>query len=1340
MNPATTIFLTLSTTLLTFAGDICAKEISVKTLSTEQGLSHPTVNDIYCDEYGFVWIGTYDGLNRFDGQRVDIFRPDGTPNCCTTNFINKICGDRHGHIFILGQHSVQVYDIATSRFSTLMADDVTDICFNDHLYVSTAHEIYRYPTLNGKPELCFSTGGSVQTAVRPDPIRHICVDSRGTIYAAGNDRLLSVSPTGTIATYRLKDIHDIMVDSHDAIWCSSKSCGFFVIDSTGRTQVHRFSFSEANSWDKNNTRRIVQVSDSTYYIGTYDGLMLYDAADGSFTPCTYRFPDRNFTSEAVRSLHFANGILFIGTFHMGVQYHRLDQDIYCIYSPADPGEKTLAAPVVSSVRVTPDRTLWFGTISGGLDIRETVPGTISPDFRERICRDARMNNVKYLHYDPYTEQMWVTTFSEGILCINLRQRTIRSVRPHYTTCNGVTVDNIQNVTKLIPWNENGRECLLVLALNGLLLLDTGTLALTDFSHLCAWEPSDIICDIGLDRNNRLWISTISRLYRIDMTHCQNYHMYLFTSIEPLADETHVTNVFCDQEGGVWFGTSGSGVLRYDEASDSFTGYGAAEGLENRYVNAIAASCISNDIYIATNDGIARLDKRTGRFTNYNRHNGYPFSITNGLYIAADSTLYASSPSGVIAVRETDLCHRRRNYELFVKNFYVNNRPVYPDDTSGILRTGSLSRWEVRLRPEHSVLSFEIVNNTLGVLPQVAFEYMLDGFDSEFVSPLDNNIITYTNLHPGHYTLIVRGTVADENGDYPTVTTSIVVLPPFYKSWWFISPVLLFLFGAGYLLFSSHISRRKLRMKLASQLHEKERMASLNRAKTDFFTNISHEFRTPITLINSHLELLIGNHELPVPLYENVRRALDNTRKLRVLLNGLIDLRKQEFGAVVIRASKNDIVPFLREIFFLFSEYATKCHIAFTFTDDTSGSAVWFDPGLLERAVNNLLSNAFKYTPKDGRGAVELSVREEQDRILIAVTDNGIGIDPQNIDRIWENFWQDPEANSMTSVKGSGIGLHYTREIITLHHGELSVESEPSIRTRFSISLPMKCPFTAEQRFEALSDRAFEEDNPHIAPENMATGVRMVIVEDNDEMREVLQSIFSPYYEVHAAPNGSEGLRIAEHLQPDLVLSDVLMPGISGLEMCRKLKDTLITCHIPVVLLTACDTEAYTLQGFSTGADDYITKPFNTQLLLMRCNNLILNRRNLQQKYLRSETSSTEPLSTNPIDSHLLAQATELIERNIDVPGFDIMTFARELGLSRTNLFNKIKGLTGQTPNNFVISLRLKRAAEMIRLSPESSITQIAYESGFNTTGHFIKCFKRIYGETPLSYRKRCLKG
>lgn len=1340
MNPATTIFLTLSTTLLTFAGDICAKEISVKTLSTEQGLSHPTVNDIYCDEYGFVWIGTYDGLNRFDGQRVDIFRPDGTPNCCTTNFINKICGDRHGHIFILGQHSVQVYDIATSRFSTLMADDVTDICFNDHLYVSTAHEIYRYPTLNGKPELCFSTGGSVQTAVRPDPIRHICVDSRGTIYAAGNDRLLSVSPTGTIATYRLKDIHDIMVDSHDAIWCSSKSCGFFVIDSTGRTQVHRFSFSEANSWDKNNTRRIVQVSDSTYYIGTYDGLMLYDAADGSFTPCTYRFPDRNFTSEAVRSLHFANGILFIGTFHMGVQYHRLDQDIYCIYSPADPGEKTLAAPVVSSVRVTPDRTLWFGTISGGLDIRETVPGTISPDFRERICRDARMNNVKYLHYDPHTEQMWVTTFSEGIHCIDLRQRTIRSVRPRYTTREGVTVDNIQNVTKLIPWNENGRKCLLVLALNGLLLLDTDTLALTDFSHLCAWEPSDIICDIGLDCNNRLWISTISRLYRIDMTHRQNYHMYLYEHIEPLADETHVTNVFCDREGGVWFGTSGSGVLRYDEASDSFTDYGAAEGLENRYINAIAASRISKDVYVATNDGIARLDQRTGRFSNYNRHNGYPFRIIDGLYVAADSTLYASSPSGVIAVHETDLRHRRRNYELFVKNLYVNNRLVCPDDTSGILRTGSLSRREVRLRPEHSVLSFEIVNNTLGTLPQVAFEYMLDGFDTEFVSPLDNNIITYTNLHPGRYTLIVRGTVADENGDCPSVTTSIVVLPPFYNSWWFISSVLLFLFGAGYLLFNSYIGREKLRMKLASQLREKERMASINRAKTDFFTNVSHEFRTPITLISSHLELLIGNHELPAPLYENVRRALGNTRKLRALLDEFIDLRKQEFGAVVIRASKNDIVPFLHEIFLLFSEYAAQCRIAFTFTDDTSGPAVWFDPGQLGRAVNNLLSNAFKYTSKDGRGAVELSVREEQDRILIAVTDNGIGINPRNINRIWENFWQDPEANSATAVKGSGIGLHYSREIVALHHGELCVESEPGVRTCFSISLPVKCPFTAEQRFESLPGRVSEGDDPYIAPENMAAGVRMVIVEDNDEMREVLQCIFSPYYDVYTAPDGSEGLQMAERLQPDLVLSDVLMPGISGLEMCRKLKDALPTCHIPVVLLTACDTEAYTLRGFSTGADDYITKPFNTQLLLMRCNNLILNRRNLQQKYLRGEAGSAEPLSTNPIDSRLLAQATELIERNIDVPGFDIMTFARELGLSRTNLFNKIKGLTGQTPNNFVISLRLKRAAEMILRSPESNITQIAYESGFNTTGHFIKCFKRIYGETPLSYRKRRLRG
>lgn len=227
------------------------------------------------------------------------------------------------------------------------------------------------------------------------------------------------------------------------------------------------------------------------------------------------------------------------------------------------------------------------------------------------------------------------------------------------------------------------------------------------------------------------------------------------------------------------------------------------------------------------------------------------------------------------------------------------------------------------------------------------------------------------------------------------------------------------------------------------------------------------------------------------------------------------------------------------------------------------------------------------------------------------------------------------------------------------------------------------------------------------------------------------------YAVDACYDGATAVQMAAQGGYDLIVLDLMMPGLDGLGACQRIRQT---STVPIIMLTAKSEDADKLLGFESGADDYITKPFNTQLLLMRCNNLILNRRNLQQKYLRSETSSTEPLSTNPIDSHLLAQATELIERNIDVPGFDIMTFARELGLSRTNLFNKIKGLTGQTPNNFVISLRLKRAAEMIRLSPESSITQIAYESGFNTTGHFIKCFKRIYGETPLSYRKRCLKG
>lgn len=550
--------------------------------------------------------------------------------------------------------------------------------------------------------------------------------------------------------------------------------------------------------------------------------------------------------------------------------------------------------------------------------------------------------------------------------------------------------------------------------------------------------------------------------------------------------------------------------------------------------------------------------------------------------------------------------------------------------------------------------------------------------------------------------------------------------------------------ASFFCYSAYL---KLKSLLEYTEKEKNHIEQLDRMKMQFFTNISHELLTPITLITSQMESILRIGHLPSAISRKTLSALRNTDKMNRLLTELLDFRKQESGYLKLKISEQDIVQYIKETCLPFYEYAAEKRIKFRLNLPELPIYVWFDPVQLEKVICNLLSNAFRATPENGEVIVEVS--GENNRAIIQVSDNGYGIQPDTMQHIFDPFYQE---DSKSPYQGAaGIGLALSKGIIDLHGGEIRASNGVNNGAVFTICLYLSDTHFDYEKVEKIdiiegikkndsetliSDRAQEQnlEEETIDNENIEKKYKILLVEDNQEVMNVLVDIFSPYYEVHTAENGMSGMEKAKEIQPELILSDIVMPVMDGLELCKKIKSNLDTSHIPVILLTARAGVEHTVFGLSNGADDYIIKPFNSNLLLARCNSVINNRKALQATHSYDPNIGIRVIAINNLDQQLLDKATQIVEANLMNPNFDIGRFAKEMCLSRTSLFHKIKGIAGRTPNDFILNIRLKKSLILLTQHPDMPIYQIAELVGFDQDTYFMKCFKKHFGETPSRYR------
>ena len=1319
------------------------QNITFNHLTTDDGLSQFSVNSLYIDENGVLWIGTREGLNRYDGEDIQTYKlRKNDPYSLFCNTVLRLTGNHDGKIYLLCTEGVAEFNLATQRFTTLLQGNVNSIYYNKALFIGKKNEIYRYNEQTGNFDLYYQLAGK--------NLEIFCMHlDKGYLWmGTTSDGVYRLNLTDKELTHPIQkgNITSIYQDGEGELWIGSWEEGLYHVKADGEIEVFEYDAKNPYSISSNFVRACCEDNLGNIWIGTFNGLNRYDKSTELFQNHTASDAQSDgLTHSSIWCIVKDNqGTLWLGTYFGGVNYFNPEYEIYTRYTYSPIEEKGLSNPVVGRTVEDKDGNLWIGTEGGGLNYYDRRTRKFKWFRPEDGPSSISHNNIKALYYDASKDIIWIGTHLGGLNRLDIRSGRFTHYRMKTNDPETLPSDIIRDIA---PY----QDYLVIATQNGVCLFNPADGKCRQlFQDSKEGKKIKMVADVNFDSNGTLWIAATGEgvfSYRFDTGKLTNYR---HDPANPHSiSNNNINSITQDSKGNLWFATSGSGLDLYRPASNDFENFDQARnGLSSNCIYETRESPTSGQLLLITNEGFSIFDYQHKKFQNYSAENGFPMTAVNenALCVTRDGEIFLGGTQGMISFHEMELNFTPKPYNIILSRLIVNGTEIQVGDETGILQQALYCTPEITLNADQSMFSIEFATSNYVAANKDDIIYKLEGFSNDWNSTRGLHNITYTNLNAGTYKLLIKPNGKDESL-YPQVHLTIHVLPPYYKT-----PLayLIYLIVTGALLWflvRTYKSRIKLRESLKYEQKHIQDVEALNQSKLRFFTNISHEFRTPLTLIVAQVETLMQLQNFTPAIYNRVLGIYKNSIQLRELITELLDFRKQEQGHMKIKVSPHNMVDFLYENYLLFLEYASTKQISLNFEKEADSLEVWYDQKQMQKVINNLLSNAIKHT--EAEDTITLSIKTEGSNAVIRVTDTGSGIDAKEVDKIFDRFYQIDQMDSTDASKsGTGIGLALTKGIVELHHGTIRVESTLGKGTSFIVTLQLgNAQFDQEQiskntdsvqqiempkpENDALLQAELEEN----APIKRLPDAKILIVEDNDSIREMLAHIFQPFYEVLTAADGEEGLALVNSEMPTIVVSDVVMPKMSGTELCKQIKNDFNTCHIPVVLLTARTAIEQNIEGLRIGADDYITKPFNTNLLISRCNNLVNSRILLQEKFSKQPKAFAQMLATNPIDKEILDRAMSVIEKHLDDAEFNVNIFAREMAMARTNLFTKLKAITGQTPNDFILTIRLKKGALMLRNNPELNITEISDRIGFSSSRYFSKCFKDVYHVSPLAYRK-----
>lgn len=1347
---------------------VSGQDYRFKHINRNDGLSQSNVTCILQDHKGFMWFGTRDGLNRYDGYTITVYRNDpANTRSISHNYIRTIYEDRERNLWVGTEDGgLSLYNRAS--------DDFTNHLHNPRDTRSISSNKVRAITQDSKGRLWIGTGGGGLN-------RYEVKENVFTCYRHAPAQANSLSGN---------DIEDIREDNEGALWIATWNTGLnkFIVDE-GRFIHYRKDDTDIYSLSSDYLKKLYIDRDQNLWIGTTEGgLNRYDKQHDRFIRYSHHPKKKNSLSnnDVLSLAEDTHGNLWIGTQNGGINI--LDKTRssfrYIVYDKSNVSGINNGS--IYALYNDRQGNMWVGTFSGGINFCDLTPRKFK-HFTNNGSPDGLNNENVLSVYEDADETIYMGTDGGGLNIYHRRNQKLTyllhseantaSIPSNYPLClfedhnNTLWVGNFYGKASQFNKNSNSFQKLnldtdikhvAVIAedtITGKLWMGTwgeGLLVYDKYKHTTQHYIPDasrkgsvshsIIFSIYQDRQGNVWVGTEGGgLNLYDRKKDQFIH-FQYNRDNPESISNNIVNViYEDRNNNLWIGTQG-GLNLLDRTKNTFTVYTIKDGLPNNVIQAIEEDG-HGKLWLSTNKGISRFDPKAITFRNYEIADGLQSNSFNRLasFRNKAGTIYFGGINGLDYFHPDSIGDNTFIPPVYFTELQVFNKPVnFREEHAPVTRPIDEAD-EITLSYKESVFSLEFAALNYTSPEKNQYAYKLEGFDERWNLVGPQRKATYTNLDPGEYILRVKATNNDGVWNEQGNSIRILITPPFWRTWWakviYSILLLVLLFVLRYILLQ--------RMKVRSRLE-------MDDIKLRFYANISHEFRTPLTLILGPLNQLTTSTEIQGKDKQMLHLIHRNGQHLLRLINQLMHIYELDAGFMKLNVIKGDIVGFIKGIKEAFQFTAEKRNIVYTFSASVPLTEKYFDPDKLEKIVLNILSNAFKYTPDHGTISVSVIFTEDVPGVIkkkrfvksflcIRITDSGEGIAQAHHEKVFDPFFRVDREHR--TKEGTGIGLALARQLAVLHHGDILLKSNVGEGCEFSVWLPVEpeafTPDEIANKPYDITDRLPDAETTYgIGDAKLPSSADsaesrrrplLLVVEDNSDIRQYIRLNFDSAFLIEEAGNGETGFQKACESIPDIIISDVMMPVLDGVAMCTRLKKDIRTSHIPVVLLTARSDEDFQLHAFKAAhADDYIVKPFSTNVLLAKLCNIIELRESVRKKFHRDFTANPSVPATTSPDEIFIRKAVEVVEQNIEDPDFNVETFCRHLGMSQTNLYRKLQSILGVSGNQFIKDIRMKRAVQLLE-SGAHPVHEIACRVGFADANYFSKAFKKQFGVLPSAW-------
>jgi len=1302
-----------------------AQEYYFKHYHVENGLSNNSVSCSLQDKNGFLWFGTINGLNRFDGYSFKIFRHN--PEDATSigsDFIRCLYEDRNGTLWIGTNKGIYLYNPHSGKFSLFSQSDleeVSDIKEDKagRLWLISNSNIYSYDpgTTKIKSYTVDSEPGTASSiAIAPDS--SIWVSTTSSLlkkYIPGRDNFITYSILKSSGKQQPPRIEKIYPLDNGGLLIGTLTRGVKYFDIASRT----FQDIVCVNPDKTGiyVRDFMQMGKNEYWIGTETGIYIYNTTDRTTIRLKKVYDDFYSISDDV-VLTFCKdreGGLWIGTYFGGIDYYPKQFTTFEKYFPLY-SKPSISGNAVHEICKDRLGNLWVGTEDGGLNKIDLYNKTFTSFKPTGTKTSIAYHNIHGLLVTG--DSLWVGTFMHGMDIMNIR--TGKVIR-HYNA--GPLPGELKNNFIITIFQTSAGE-ILIGTQNGLFRYNRKT---DDFSPVPNFETQ--VQALWEDEKGILWVCTrgngiicynpltrqkISLLYDAKDTNslCNNY----------------VNGVFEDSKRNLWFATDG-GLCKYQKDKKIFTRYTTKNGLPDNLIFRILEDEKRN-LFISTSKGLVRFNPENGDIRIYTKSNGLlneQFNYNSG-YKDTDGRMYFGSVKGLISFKPDEFIMNTGIPPVYITGIEINNREIPAGMTGSSLNDSIIFTKSISLPYDQSTLSINFAALSYTVPEMNEYSYKMEGLDKDWTLLKSNRKAYFTKLPPGSYTFKVKGSNSSGIWNNKETSLRINISPPFWLSIWAYILYASFILGVAYLLIKSYLNRIVDKNRRRFELLEMEKEREIYHSKIEFFTTIAHEIRTPLTLIKMPLDKLMRKKNSNAEITYNLKTMEKNTNRLIDLTNQLLDFRQTEMDKFSLNFLKTDISDLLNETFKSFQLAAEEKDILFKLELPGIALQAYVDPEALKKMLSNLINNAIKYA--ETQVLVRLKNFSSEDKLFTVLIQNDGYIIPFHLkEKIFEPFYRIKETEKQP---GNGIGLPLSRSLAELHKGVLDLSKPENGFNIFVLTLPIH----QEKEFKLHTDETETPAGPDKYPEkeefSNKSNPEILLVEDNKEILDFICNEISSDYLVHKACNGLEAMEILKEGNIQLVISDIMMPVMDGLELCKRVKTNLEYSHIPIILLTAKNSLHAKIEGLEVGADAYIEKPFDFEHLSAQISNLLLNRNKIKEYFASSPLTHIKTIGYTKADKNFLEKLKQVIDENLINYDIDVEQLAKIMNMSRPTFYRKIKALSNLTPHELIHIARLKKAAELLA-EGNSKVYEVAGMVGYSLQTNFARDFHKQFGMTPSDY-------